>query len=277
MSHKSGIAPLYNDNQVLVVNDFEKSDILNNHFVNVGTVDNGILPAISKTYASNISTVYFDANNVKQIIGKLKTNSSPGPDGYPLIIFKTLVHQLAAPLSMLFCLIFQFGSLPDAWKYATVKPIFKKGDSSDPNNYRPISLTSVCCKIFETNIKNELLLYLNENSIITESQHGFISKHSTITNLIECANDWSNMLESKMSINVLYCDYEKAFDTVSIPKLLHKLSSYGVNGLLFQCIKSFLTDRFQSVQVGHAKSQLLPVISGVPRAAFLVLFSSFFL
>ena len=58
--------------------------------------------------------------------------------------------------------MFNFGAVPNDWKKAIVKPIFKKGSASDPNSYKPISLTSVICKVFETIIKNQLLDYLNE-------------------------------------------------------------------------------------------------------------------
>jgi len=67
-------------------------------------------------------------------------NTSQGPDGIPPIVYKSLKFQLASPLAMLFELILQFGALPDQWKVAIVRPIVNKGNSSDPNNYRPISL-----------------------------------------------------------------------------------------------------------------------------------------
>ena len=165
-------------------------------------------------------------------------------------------------------LIFQSGKLPDAWKMALVKPIFKKGSSSDPNNYRPISLTSIVCKIFEAIIKKYLVSYL-ATSLISKHQHGFLERHSTTSNLMECVNDWTLALDNKKFVKILYVDFAKAFDVVSVPKLMYKLGKYGIKGLLFSCIESFLTNRSQRVSVGNAISESLPLISGTPEGSVL--------
>jgi hypothetical protein len=80
--------------------------------------------------------------------------------------------------------------IPPVWLQAYITPIFKKGDSTDPNNYRPIALTCTICKIMETIIKDQILDYLFSNNIISKHQHGFIHKHSTNTNLLESTHDW---------------------------------------------------------------------------------------
>src|SRR5207245_2100737 len=169
-------------------------------------------------------------------------NSTPGPDGIEGVILKNLNSVLCSPLSILFNRIFLTGELPDDWKCVHVRPIFKKGCSSDPNNYRPISLTSVVCKIFESVIKNQLLSYLNTYSLISTSQHGFLREHSTVTNLLEAVNDWTTSLDEKKTVKILYTDFAKAFDLVSIPKLIIKLTSFGITGNLLSCLKSFLID-----------------------------------
>src|ERR1043165_1093598 len=144
-------------------------------------------------------------------------------------------------------------------------PIFKKGNSSDPNNYRPISLTSVICKIFESIIKNQLLSYLNTFSLISKHQHGFLSKHSTSTNLLESLNDWTSSLDKIYLVKIIYFDFEKTFDSVSVPKLLYELRHFGIRGRLFSCIEYFLTNQSERVRVGNCISTSLPVISGVPQ------------
>jgi len=77
-----------------------------------------------------------------------------------------------------------------------VKPLYKKGSSSDPNNYRFISLTSIVCKIFESIIKDAMLLYLDSHRLITNDQHGFLKRRSTVTNLLESVNDWTILLNN---------------------------------------------------------------------------------
>jgi len=81
-----------------------------------------------------------------------------------------------------------------------VKVLFKKGSSSDPNNYRPVSLTSIACKIFESIIKDAILIYLNSHRLITKDQHGFLKRRSTVTNLLECVNNWTTSLNNRACV-----------------------------------------------------------------------------
>ena len=94
-------------------------------------------------------------------------------------------------------------------------------------------------------------------------------KHSTESNLLECTNKWTESIDQKFLIKVLYTDFSKAFDVVSGPKLLYKLNKYGINGKLYECIESFLTDRSQSVKVGLAVSSSRKLLSGVVQGSVL--------
>jgi hypothetical protein len=277
MTHKTGIAPLKDSSGNLVVNDSTKATLLNEHFVRAGTVDNGIIPPFDTPVSCDlgimsnvtISSVYFSSNDICKIITNLNDNSAPGPDGIGSKLLKNLKHVLSFPLALMFNLIFQFSSVPDDWKQAIVKPIFKKGNSCDLNNYRPISLTSVISKLFESIVKDAMVTHFTENFLISKHQHGFIAKHSTCTNMLECLNDWTLSHDKKFLTKILYVDFCKAFDSVSIPKLLFKLSKYGVSGALYDCIKSFLTSRVQKVKVGEAISSSLSLTSGVAQGSVL--------
>jgi hypothetical protein len=110
-----------------------------------------------------------------------------------------------------------------AWKCAIVTPIHKGSTASRPANYRPTSLTSVFCKLIERVVSKQLISYLRQHDLILRHQHGFISKRSTPTNLLECVSDWSLAIKNRQSITAAYIDYSKAFDTVSCNKLLIKL------------------------------------------------------
>jgi hypothetical protein len=110
---------------------------------------------------------------------------------------------------------------------------------------------------------------MQTNSIISKHQHGFLSKHSTTTNLLESLNDWTSSLEHRQFVKILYIDFEKAFDRVSVSKLLHKLQAIGIDGKLFSCLQSFLSRRLQAVRINDVQSDYLPVISGVPQGSVL--------
>ena len=103
---------------------------------------------------------------------------------------------------------------PRDWKTAIVVPIFKKGAREDPANYRPVSLTSVPCKIMESLIKDKLTEYLEMNYTISHYQHGFMTGRSCLTNLSETLECWTEALNKGVGIDVIYLDCKKAFDSV---------------------------------------------------------------
>ena len=150
-----------------------------------------------------------------------------------------------------------------------VTPVFKKGATSSPSNYRPISLTCVCCRIMERIINADIIDYLHVNKIINSAQHGFLHKHSTCTNLLESVHDWSVALNSQHSIDVVYIDFQKAFDTVSHAKLILKLEMYGITGFLLKWIEAFLSNRTQAVKILNCISDKICVTSGVPQGSVL--------
>ena len=100
-----------------------------------------------------------------------------------------------------------------------VVPVFKKGSTSDVNNYRHISLTCVSCITKESVIKDTMLCHLLKHRVITKHQHGFLFRHSTTTQLLECVSDWTLKLSNKQQVDVAYQDFTKTFDSVVHSKL----------------------------------------------------------
>jgi Reverse transcriptase (RNA-dependent DNA polymerase)/Endonuclease-reverse transcriptase len=281
LNHKSGIAPILNNSGLMVFTDLEKAESLNEYFAGVGTVDNGIIPTEVITYDSTpdsstghldrppLSSVHIDAITVFRCISHLKDKSAAGPDGLPPLLLKRLVKQLSEPLALVFRSFIALGSVPCDWKEAIVVPIFKKGASSKMENYRPISLTNCCCKLFEATVKVDLLEFLSLHNLISPAQHGFLAKRSTCTNLLETIDDWTEGLDLKCDTLVVYIDFAKAFDRVSLPKLLYKLARIGISGCLLECLRSLLLGRSQKVRIGKSYSDLRPIISGVPQGSVL--------
>ena len=107
------------------------------------------------------------------------------------------------------------GNLPSIWKLATLMPVFKSGSSSLVKNYRPISLTSIFCMLMERVITRQTSLYLLQHGLIFSHQHGFITKLSTTTNLVEKLTDWTITIQTRHSVTVAYIDFCKAFDSVN--------------------------------------------------------------
>jgi hypothetical protein len=272
LSSKTGIGPLLDPSKKFVFDSFDKAQLLNDYFAGVCTIDDKSVPpfSVSKpTGFTKLDVINFSSTETYKCLSKLKSSLSAGPDGIPPMFYKKLARCLAEPITQLNRRIFSYGSLPSVWKTAVVVPIFKKGCSSNVSNYRPISLTCVACKIFETSIKKGVLKHFLDNELLNCNQHGFISKHSTCTNLLESLNDWTVNLRNGSCTRVAFIDFARAFDTISFSKLLIKLVNYGIDGKLLSVIQSFLCNRSQVVLVNGVKSESRNIISGVPQGSVL--------
>lgn len=266
-----------NSTPVLISTDGEKclssdskAQALSDQFSSVFTTDDGRLPPFHSRTHAKLDSVLICEEKVQRALKKLPNKHSKGDDGIPPILLKHCAASLAKPLCLLFQKSFDSGGLPEDWAKATVVPIFKrKGSSSSPKNYRPVSLTSTCCKTFETLLKNRLLTFLHENHLISKAQHGFLSQKSTLTNSLTCLNQWFQASDRNQVVHSVLLDFAKAFDTVSHPKLLHKLRSYGIQGNFLRWLAAFLDNRTQRIRVDGVLSPAAPVTSGVPQGSVL--------
>ena len=185
------------------------------------------------------------------------------------MFYKHCIDELIHPLSSLYTLCLNNSFLPADWSKSYITPIYKKGPRTDSNNYRPIALTCTMCKLMESVIKVQLVDFLTSNSLISNNQHAFLSQHSTLTNLLECTNDWFVSLNSRHSTDVIYIDFSRAFDSIVFDKLLFKLKHFGISGSLLSWIKNFLYNRKQCVVLDNCFSSVIDVLSGVPQGSVL--------
>ena len=184
-------------------------------------------------------------------------------------MLKELCNEFAYPLKILFDKTVQTGKIPDKWKVAEVRPIFKKGNKTQPGNYRPVSLTSIVCKVFEGFVRNVIMSHLIDNNLLAPEQYGFCGGRSCTTQLLNTINDWLSFLDNNIPVDAVYLDFRKAFDTVPHERLISKLSGYGIQGNLLQWIRDFLCDRTQYVTINNNSSNTIPVSSGVPQGSVL--------
>ena len=144
---------------------------------------------------------------------------------------------IAIPLSIIFKKSFNSGILPQDWKNAQVTPIHKKGARNHIGNYRPVSLTSIFSKFMESIVKDYLMRHLLTNNLLSPYQFGFTPGRSCATQLLHVLDYFTRHLDNGDSVDVIYLDFQKAFDSVPHQRLIQKLSSFGIHGKILQWLE----------------------------------------
>ena len=158
---------------------------------------------------------------------------------------------------------------PNLWKSAKVTALFKSGDATWCDNYRPISILPTVSKILEQTVKSQLYSYLEENSLLYTQQSGFRSKRSTSTALLQLTDTLLHNMDKRQVTGVVYLDLKKAFDTVNHSLLLRKLSAYGMDSKCVKWFRSYLTHRTQCTTIGEVSSTQRSVTVGIPQGTVL--------
>jgi hypothetical protein len=249
----------------------EKAKLLNDFFVSTFTHEDLIdVPTLPQRFPPNsITTIDISMNKVIKKLDNINENKSVGPDNIHPKILKELKSRLSFPVQNIFVKSLGEGIVPLNWKCANIKPLHKKGSRMKVDNYRPVSLTSVFGKILESIIKDDLMVFLDSNKLISDKQHGFMPGRSCLTQLLDALSNWLESADEYKSTDVIYLDFQKAFDSVPHVRLLNKLRAYGVGGSLLKWIESFLTGRKQRVVLNHKHSSWENVTSGVPQGSVL--------
>ena len=263
------VAPL-KSNGTLVPDAVGKAEILNNQYCSVFTdEDPTSIPSKGPSNIPSLPDIVVTEGGVHKLLQGLKPDKAAGPDKISPRILKELADVISRPLTIIFQHSIDTGSVPSQWREAFVTPIFKKGDRHTASNYRPVSLTAVCCKLCEHIIAKAIINHLEEKGLLSDYQHGFRGKRSCETQLLLFIDDLARSMCEGNQVDVAVLDFSKAFDVVPHKRLLHKLDFYGIRGQSHQWIRSFLQNRSQRVVVDGEQSTSAPVTSGVPQGSVL--------
>ena len=225
---------------------------------------NRLLRPRSKVNRYKISTV--SEEGVSKLLQETNPRKASGPDMIPARLLKECADKLAPILVVIFNKSLQTGTVPDDWKNANVSAVFKKGQRYDPANYRPVSLTCLCCMMLEHIIVSNVMKHVDGHNILTDCQHGFRAR-SCETQLVTLLHDLASTLDKGTQTDMVVLDFSKAFDRVPHGRLLRKLYHFGIRGNTHRWISSFLLGRTQRVVVEGCTSDSVPVVSGVPQGS----------
>jgi hypothetical protein len=226
-----------------------KCELLNKYFSSISKLDeeNVTLPQFDSKTNNIIHEIHITENEIIDVIQILDPNKATEPDKISHKMLKISPEKIAKPLLIIFNKSVQQSKYPSNWKSAHVIAIFKKGDTSLPSNYRPISLISCVGTLMERIVYKHVYNHLVNNSLIYKYQSGFFPKHSTV--------------------HFVFCDFSKAFEKVWHKGLIHKMNSYGIQGKLIKWFENYLFKRRQKVINKNSWSSFEPVSAGVPQGS----------
>ena len=195
---------------MFTVTNYEVANVLNTFLLVLLLMS----PCLSfhKFNGTGLSNITISHQDIIDQLNKLNPNKSCGPDKCHPRVIKEIKDGLISPLFYIFAKSLHEGTLPACWKEVIITPIHKKGSRKVPSNYRPISLTSVFCRILESIIKDKIAFCFDTNQLFFEQQHGFCPRMSCVTQLLHVMEQWTKILDDGNDVDVIYLDFRKAFD-----------------------------------------------------------------
>ena len=256
-------------------------DSMNNHFANIAerVIINNRSEENTFTHLKefvNKKHIIFPFNlpfmtvlDVSKSISSLKHKGTRDLEGLDGKILGTACPVIIDSLTYLYNLCIEKNYFPLKFKEAKIIPLYKSGSTSDPCNYRPISILSLIAKPLEKHLQKHLYSYVIENQLLHNDQSGFRKNHSCHTALIQLSDDLLNNINENKFSGLIFIDFQKAFDVINHSILLQKLQILKLPPDFISLISSFLTDRNQCVVINNEISKFLPTAYGVPQGSVL--------
>ena len=170
---QSSVPNLISEEGITVNEPIEKANLLNRYYQKCFIRDNGQVNNFTSRIESEMNPIETSVEGIGKLLREIDRKKAPGPEGIPAAVIKTLADELAPLLQVFYQKSLDEGTVPISWKKANVTPVPKKGRNLKPEDYRPISLTSIFCKIMEHIVASSVMRFLEENEAISHCQHGF--------------------------------------------------------------------------------------------------------
>ena len=206
---------------------------------------------------------------ITKIFRNIKNKKSTGHDGTSNEILKCCSPTIEPYVADVFNKCLEQSIFPEPFKIARVIPLFKKGDRSNPENYRPISLLSSLSKVFEKVLCKRMTKFFMKNESFTPNQYGFRNKRSCTHAIGEVLDYIRNEMDKRNAGSACFIDLKKAFDTLDHNILLQKLEKYGFRGKILCLLTNYLENRQQYVEHNQSRSSTKELKTGVPQGSVL--------
>jgi len=203
------------------------------------------------------------AFEVQLAIEKLKSHKSQGIDQIPAELINAGVRTIRSAIHKLIICIWNKEELPEEWKDSIIVPIHKKGDKTDCNNYRGISLLPNTYNILSNILLSSLIPYAEK--IIGDHQCGFRRNRSTTDHIFCIRQILEKKWEFKEPVHHLFIDFKKAYDSVRRKVLYNILTEFGIPNKMVRLIKFCLTETYSRVRVGKNLSDMFPIRNGLKQ------------
>lgn len=233
------------------------------------TVTTPLCSAPFTHFSTHFSFTPIQIADVLKELQMLDPYKSAGLDNLDPFFFKLSANIIAAPITSLFNLSLLSSEIPRDWKSAAVIPLFKGGDTLDPNCYRPISILPCLSKVFEKLVNKQIVSHLESHRTLSAMQSGFRAGHGCTTATLKVLNDIIAAIDKKQYCAAVYIDLSKAFDSVNHCVLISRLNSLGFSHDCLAWFSNYLSDRVQRVKSEGLLSGPMPVSMGVPQGSIL--------
>ena len=190
---------------------------------------------------------YVSVAFVQSELKKIKKNKSAGLDELPGVLIKDSASVIWKPLSYLLNLSLKTSQVPRPWKITKITPIFKSGDFSNTDNYRPIHVLPIASKVLERAVHTQVMNYFEKYNLLSNNQFGYRKKRSIRLATTLLLDSFHKSLNDGMLVGCIFSDLSKAFDTISHSVLLQKLPGYGLTNGELAWFQDYLFERYQRV------------------------------
>ena len=195
-------------------------------------------------------------------LSQLKTNKAVGLDKISARLLRDSAKTVAPALRS-----FENGQYPSTWKCAKVTALFKQGNRTDKDNYRPISILPTVSKVIERAVHSQHYDFLDTNKLLSVNQFGFRRGRSIEFALAQFTDEVLENIDNGLVTGAVYIDLKKAFDTVDHTIMIKKLKTMGISSTNMAWFHSYLSSCCQKTVIGQAMSATRKVTVGVPQGS----------